>query len=162
MKKKSIFLIVIPFIITGCVQNTSTPLQNSVRPAANNIISNNIANTAENNYVEEFNDKMESIETRIENIENAITKMYGIKTANVLILENAAIVSISLDEGIGNPSVPTIRRDIEYKVRQIDPHIEHVSVSASAEIVEKLNDIRSQSKNKNDSKEIITNLRPPI
>ena len=128
------------------------PLYNSISGAADGIIEKNV----------DYNVNVEYVEDRILKLEDSIISINGIKNASVIIIENAAIVSINLEEGIGNPSLPTIRRDIERRVKEIDKNIRYVSVTATPELIEKLHLITDGNDDRGEHGETITNLRPPI
>lgn len=163
-------IIILGGVFTGCqpVRVVRTePLQNSVHRATAGRLSPSLEHwyTSEN-HVDQFSQKQTTRLERIVNLENHVTQITGVDTASVVIIENAAIVSISIENGIGKPGIAPLREEVSRQVKQIDPDIQYVSVTVSPELVQRYHELRDQANDQVISPENqpdnITNFRPAI
>ena len=143
--KKNIFLscyvLIIICVFVGCGLKKQS-LQNNI------------------NHVEEFYQKQEQKEDRITHLENEIINVKGVDTSNVVLMENAAIISITTQNGIEKSGFEAIRHNISNRVKQIYPDIKHVTVTIAPELVEKFAIFgEEESENKRDN---VSNFRPVI
>ena len=162
IKKPIVFagILVMLGIASGCTPLREVrfdTLQNSVRQRTEDLMQRNVGD-----HVQDFDRMTGHKEDRIVTLEDGIRQVIGIKDASVIIIENAAIVSVNLTEGTGNTAMPNIRRDIERRVKELDKSIRYVSVTASPEMIERLHEITGGNDNRGQRGETITNLRPPI
>ena len=156
---KIIFVFVFAFLLVGCdvKEVRFDSLQNSVKSHAQDIII-----SSSNNHVNEFDDALKNKEDRIVLLEDTINNLVGIKNSSIVIFENAAIVSINVEEGIGNQMLTQLRRDIEKSIKENDNAIRYVSVTSTPEMIESLYKVTIDNTKKGIAGETITNLRPPI
>ena len=114
-----------------------------------------VTNSSEISHVEEFDNHLATNTTRIHFLEEEINKMYGVSDANVVILENAAIVSVDFNEDIREQDLARLKKSIEERVKNSDTSIKYVSVTSAPELMERLNEIslnleqKTRERNKN-------------
>ena len=152
-----LFVAILP---SGCMvrEVRFDSLENSIQKRTADMIEKNVGG-----YVQDLDRRMQTKEERIVNIENNVASINGVTSASVVILENAAIVSINIDEQIETSMMTALRRNVERKVKEVDRSIKYVSVTATPEMIEKLHEIEGGVYGvKGYRGESVTNLRPPV
>lgn len=107
-----------------------------------------------------FEDYAEVREKRVELIERGLLQMGIVESANVVIIENSAVVSVNFTDAYKGRELTKLKRQIKNKVKEIDKSLRFVSVTASPEIIERLHDITTNRKQ--NPKNTVTSLRPSI
>lgn len=165
-------------VSTGCTPLREVrfdTIQNSSQARANAIMKkyNEQAYKGEENYVVdelsvevvEFDEQAEDRRERIGILENIINEIEGVEDVSIVLVENAAVVAISLMDETADDKLISIKKEIEQVVREIDSSIRYVSVTAAPELMERINKLGVYGE---DTKinlteiqdEIISNLRP--
>jgi len=126
-------------LLVGC-----TPLRQVRFESLQSSTQNHVAKLSEKNnrnVAEEFDARNLVQGNRIETIESEIMKINGITEVEVVIIENAAILSIDLDENVKNREISKLKKHIEEKVREIDLELKYISVTTTSNFVDKLNEL---------------------
>lgn len=109
---------------------------------------------------------------RAEKLERHVTGIEGVDRASVVITGNTAIVGISLAgelEDFSDRRLMRLKARIESEIRQLEPSLAYVAVTASNEFVERINDIAdplgvddTPPRINPDIDRIIDELTPPV
>jgi len=134
------------FIVLGflLILTSCTPLRELRFDTIENSIKTRtqpLMDLGKNNHVEEFDEKTYNNNERVDFLESEIAKMYGVTDASVVILENAAIISVDFDEDIREQDIARLKKSIEHRVKEKDSDIKYVSVTSAPELMEKLKDL---------------------
>ena len=155
-------LLALTALSTGCMAREVRfdSLENSLYQRAMPIIQQRDA-------VRNFDALNEQKDAHLAELEQDLSDIAGINEASVILMDNAAIVSINVDEGVGNHMLIGLRRQIEKTLKASDPSIKYVSVTSAPEMIERLHDITSgvygdAQRTTRGNHERITSLRPPI
>ena len=105
-------------------------LENSVASAFPEIESTNSIDKSANFIVQ-----------RMQKLEYLVSEIEGVEKPRIAILENTALVSLESNEGISKQDLKAKKKIIEYKIRQVDPSIKYVHVSATDDMIEKINEV---------------------
>ncbi len=146
-------LVLAIFFMSGCGANGSEKIQTRANATVKDGITrlykrkeiyNNLDEVLNSNMpdtVHDFDEKTHDTERRTKVIADGVTKMKGIKRASVVISGNTAIVGIEVEGDLTDASLIKYKTDVDKKVKSIDKAINHVSVTASLELVGQINDI---------------------
>ena len=117
-------------------------------------------------HVTVFDEQQSAMQRRITYIEDELLLISGVDTVNVVIIENAAIVSVGLADNVSKAGITYLRDAISQQTKRLDPDIRYVTVTVSPELAERLNELSEdvvdglpQGENR---REVISNLRPVI
>ncbi|MCL1924697.1 MAG: YhcN/YlaJ family sporulation lipoprotein [Defluviitaleaceae bacterium] len=83
---------------------------------------------------------------RTQKLESLVLGIDGIEGANIVILENAALVSLDFNERLEKRDIKAKKKVVEHKIKQVDSSVKHVSVSVTDEIVQKIYDVLEKRK----------------
>lgn len=78
---------------------------------------------------------------RADKIAKELTTIKGVKSANVVISEERALVGINLDKNIEGKLTDSIKNEVDKKVKTVDPKIKTVAVSADVDIVQRITNV---------------------
>ena len=111
------------------------------------------------------NSELSEKEQRVLYLEEAIKALGFVETANVVIIENAAIVSVNFKGDMDGELLPRLKKEVKARVRELDKTLRYVSVTASPEILDKLYDITEEGNghgNGAHERSELTRLRPQL
>lgn len=160
MKKRllGISIIYVSLCLAGCGGKSKTIQNNSTLPNPQSRGSLNIVDGRTKNYnnnfnnwmtsdndVKDFEQKNLSANTRAEKIATAVENMAEIKEAYAVVTGNTAIVGINLEGAANDARLIEIKRLVEKEVKSTDSDINHVAVTASPELVEKITNMTGGS-----------------
>lgn len=104
-------------------------------------------NNYSNNYSEEYETKLNSVKKRSLIITKTVEQIHEVEDAYVVISGKTAIVGVNLMDGFNDSQLIPLKKMIEEEVKTVDPEIENVAVTASAELVDRLIDMLGNDKN---------------
>ncbi|WP_034868795.1 YhcN/YlaJ family sporulation lipoprotein [Clostridium lundense] len=78
---------------------------------------------------------------RADKIAKELTTIKGVKSANVVISEERALVGINLDKNIEGKLTDNIKNEVDKKVKSVDPKIKTVATSADVDIVQRITNV---------------------
>lgn len=107
----------------------------------NNDITNYFSYARKTGTGNEHERNIDIIEQREEYISNEIKTMMGVDKATVEITGKKAIVWITVSKGINDEEIIVLKDKIRKHVDIIDEEIKHVTVSASPELISRVNDM---------------------
>lgn len=167
-------------LVTGCSPLREVrfdTIQNSSQVRANAIVKKNSTRLYKNNepYISEdltsdvkgFEQATQNHIKKLRELEEMVANIEGVESVNIAIIKNSAIVSINFEQQVNNKDTIKIKNYIRNKIKQANPSIQSVSITAAPEFVERVNKISMNlEENKIDltkeQQEIITSLRPII
>jgi|GEM_PF-3529455 len=179
MKKLLPMALAVTALSTGCSPLREVrfdTIQNSAQARSNEIMKRHYENYAkrEDSYtaehlsleVVEFDEETEFQRERIRVLENVISEIQGIEDVSIVLVENAAIVAISVIGEVGDTELKSIKNKIEQVIKETDISIRYVSVTAAPELIERINKLGSEGNKQINlteiQQEIISNLRPLV
>ena len=117
--------------------------------------------------VVEFDEQLEDNRQRIVVLENIIREIEEIEEVSIVLVESAAVVAISLSDGITDDELINIKKEIEQVVKEVDTSIRYVSITSAPELIERINKLgvsgETEKLNLTEiQREIIANLRPLV
>lgn len=96
----------------------------------------NIINTSD-----EFDIQAENTEERAEKLSYAVSNLKGITKSTVYVTGNIAIIGIEVDGELTDRELIKFKKEVEHKARETDKNLERVAVTASLELVGRMNNI---------------------
>lgn len=78
---------------------------------------------------------------RADKIAKELTTIKGVKSANVVISEERALVGINLDKNIEGKLTDNIKNEVDKKVKSVDTKIKTVATSADVDIVQRITNV---------------------
>ena len=93
------------------------------------------------NEAKEFDRLSENTEERAEALASAVTALEDVVGSSVYIAGNTAIVGIAVDGEIADPELIKLKKEVENRVKTQDRQIERVAVTASLELLGRINSL---------------------
>ncbi len=117
--------------------------------------------------VKEFEAASETTANRADRIAQSVAKISGIGQASVVISGNTAIVGIEVSGILDDAKLIKLKGEAEKEVKRTDPSIEHVAVTAAAELVRRVTNMADsvaggQTPANERMGDVIRQLTPPI
>lgn len=159
MKRKLTLLVFGLFLMTGCsgVREVRFDSMQEVLKRQGTHPNKHLGNN-----LHEVVHQPDAKEKRVMELEAEIEKMPTIETANVVIIENAAIISVNFKGDASGSSLSRLKKEVKQRVREVDKTLRYISVTASPEILDKLYEISDNDKEGGQGAYEITRLRPQI
>lgn len=163
--KKPALLLLITLLMTGCTplrEVRTDSLANNLKKQGEGVKRQLTTNLSEvTTDMMRFDGYQDIKERRTQRIETELETMHMVDRANVVIIENAAIVSINFSEEVSNRNVGKMKKQIKERVKSLDKGLRYVSVSASPEILEKLFEA-GEERQEQELAQRLTRLRPSM
>jgi len=83
---------------------------------------------------------------RTQKLESLVGEIQGIENVKIVIIENAALVSLEFEEHLTKKDIKAKKKVIEYKIKQVDGGLRYVSVSAKEETIDRIYEILEKNK----------------
>ncbi|KAB3538603.1 YhcN/YlaJ family sporulation lipoprotein [Alkaliphilus pronyensis] len=90
-------------------------------------------------------EEMQDLNIRADRIVNEVVKLEEVRSATVVITENTALVGVNLTEETMGEMNSEMKKKIEDVVKRTDREIDEVSVSADPDIIERIENIASET-----------------
>ncbi len=163
----SIAMLSLVLVMNGCGANPQNIKTQVITPdgPADDQGYYNITNGRTKNYIQppqtddgnnldddtdEFQNKLNSTKKRAKKIADAVEIIEEIENAYVVVTGNTAIIGINLIESLSDTQIISLKHIIEDEVREIDPDIGHIAVTASPELVERIMNMSGGNKDKSE------------
>ena len=88
---------------------------------------------------------------RAQRISEELVKLDEIDKANVIITGNTAIVAIGLSQKPDDSVLISAKRKVEREVKRIDSSVEHVTVTAATELLERIEELGGATNKKEEN-----------
>ncbi|NME94816.1 YhcN/YlaJ family sporulation lipoprotein [Clostridium cochlearium] len=146
IKAKSISLLLSVFFLTtvgGCTPNNNTAKNKDVAPPSNNTVEKNNDmkenDNTKNNITKDTNDG--DLYQRATKIADEVVKIDGIKSANVVILDERALIAVDIENTAEGKITDELKSKVESTAKKADKEIKTVAVSADPDIFNRLSNI---------------------
>lgn len=135
----SLTILACGLLLTGCqpLREVRTyPLQNSIHLTPAGRIAPGLQQLEHKltAHVDSFDYHQSHLQERITYLENELLNISGIDTINVVIIENAAIISVSLQDNVSKAGISYLRDTIAQQTKRLDDDIRYVTVTVSPEL----------------------------
>lgn len=146
IKAKSISLLLSVFFLTtvgGCTPNNNTAKNKDVAPPSNNTVEKNNDmkenDNTKNNITKDTNDG--DLYQRATKIADEVVKIDGIKSANVVISDERALIGVDIENTAEGKITDELKSKVESTAKKADKEIKTVAVSADPDIFNRLSNI---------------------
>jgi len=172
--RRIVLLAAMVLILAGCGTHgnkDSLNLQNRARMSVENGTSRTYPRAGDyrtTDAAKEFDEKEARSDSRAQKIANAVTALASIDKASVVVTGNTAIVGIEMAAELNDENLIKAKEEVSDAVKKIDGTIDHVSVTASDELIKRINGMSDSASGRkvpdyNDRmKKIVSELTPKV
>lgn len=146
IKAKSISLLLSVFFLTtvgGCTPNNNTAKNKDVAPPSNNTLEKNNDmkenDNTKNNITKDTTDG--DLYQRATKIADEVAKIEGIKSANVVISDERALIGVDIENTAEGKITDELKSKVESTAKKADKEIKTVAVSADPDVFNRLSNI---------------------
>lgn len=145
-KYKMFALVGLLLLGTGCTSGRTVRLDSmqEVLRKQGGSVNRNMANNLSQVSHDVWGDNHAEKEDRVSRLERHLEEMRSVETASVVLIENAAIVSVNFKGDVKPSELTELKKEVKQNVRAFDKALRYVSVTASPEIMDKLYDITEE------------------
>lgn len=95
------------------------------------------------------NDDMgnDNLTKRAKTISDELTKLDGIKNATVIITGNTALIGVDIPADTQDDKITELKNKVESKAKNVDKDIDHVAITADADVVTRIENMGKEIKN---------------
>ena len=121
----------------------------------------------------EFDTAGKNTHAKAEKIAHAVSEIEGIDKVSVIITGNSAIVGIEVKDELTDSKLIELKKKAENKARSVETTLDHVAVTAGAELIKRIehiadfswlpeNDSKAQNGLNSEQERIINSLTPAL
>ncbi|WP_243108594.1 YhcN/YlaJ family sporulation lipoprotein [Clostridium rectalis] len=103
--------------------------------------SKNNTQQAQEKGTEQMDEKTKNLSQRAEKIATAVASIPGIKTANVVISEERALVGVNIENNAEGKITDDLKNKVDTKVKETDTEIKTVAVSADPDVITRITNV---------------------
>lgn len=151
IKSKSISLLLSVFFLTtvgGCTPNNNTAKNKDVAPPSNNTLEKNNDMKENDNTKNNITNENITKDTtdgdlyqRATKIADEVAKIEGIKSANVVISDERALIGVDIENTAEGKITDELKSKVESTAKKADKEIKTVAVSADPDVFNRLSNI---------------------